>query len=96
MISGIIASILTIVLTIFYYFAGVYWSLISEYDAVQMFVGIALFYVTMYYMRNQLLGTKRASLTAASITALMLVNWYFWTKFITRSMNKDVAGHVRY
>lgn len=96
MISGVIASILTIVLTLLYYFGGVYFSLISEYDAVQMFVGVVIFYVTMYYMRNQLLGTKRASLTGASITALMFVNWYFWTKFITRSMNKDVAGHVRY
>lgn len=96
MLSGTAASVLTFVLLILYYFAGVKWALISEYDAVQMFVGISLFYLTMYYMRNQLLGTKRASLTAASITALMLVNWFFWTKFITRSMNKDEAGHVRY
>ena len=50
----------------------------------------------MYYLRNQLLGTRRASLTATSIAALMFVNWYFWTKFITRTMNKDEAGHVRY
>jgi hypothetical protein len=96
MISGIAASILTIILTLLYYFAGIYWSLLSEYDAVQMFVAVVFFYVTMYYMRNELLGTKRASLTVASITALMFVNWYFWTKFITRSMNKDEAGHVRY
>ena len=96
MISGIIASILTIVLTLTYYFVGIHWQLISEYDAVQMFVGISFFYLTMYYLRNKLLGSKRASLTFASITALMLVNWFFWTKFITRYMNKDEAGHVRY
>lgn len=96
MLSGIAATVLTFILLIIYYFAGIKWELISEYDAVQMFVGISIFYLTMYYMRNQLLGTRRASLTGASITALMLVNWFFWTKFITRSMNKDEAGHVRY
>lgn len=96
MISGVIASILTLTLTLLYYFAGVYWSLISEYDAVQMFVAVVFFYITMFYIRNELLGSNRASLTEASITALMFVNWYFWTKFITRSMNKDEAGHIRY
>ena len=96
MISGVIASILTLTLTLFYYFAGVYWSLISEYDAVQMFVAVVFFYITMFYIRNELLGSNRASLTEASITVLMFVNWYFWTKFITRSMNKDEAGHIRY
>lgn len=96
MISGIASSILTIILVFLYYFSGIYWSLISEYDAVQMFVAVIFLYLTMYYLRNQLLGTKRASLTATSIAALMFVNWYFWTKFITRTMNKDEAGHVRY
>ena len=92
---SIIALPLTLASLLIYYIVGFKYSLISNYETVELIVGSITFLLTFGYIGPKLLGSDMLSSTISTIL-FFFVNWYFWTKVISRSMNKDLAGHVRY
>jgi hypothetical protein len=93
--NTILALPLTLASLVIYYIVGFKYSLISNYETVELIVGSITFLLTFGYIGPKLLGSHMSASTISTVL-FFFVNWYFWMKVISRSMNKDLAGHVRY
>lgn len=85
------ASILLIIigfLLVLYAFISYIFSLLLPYQIYEMIISTILIII--------LLGIFESSMTTNIIIALLYLNWYYFTKLISNTVNKDDTGVIRF